>query len=177
MAGALKLYRENRLAPADIARIEVRTFAAAVSLRTAPPRNTEEAQYHLPFPVAAALLDGEVGPDQVLPPRIFAPDLLDLMAKVEVTAAPEFEPPFPAKALAEGAIATTEGRRLASGVMEAKWEPPDTLPSDEELARKFRWLAGPVLGEARAARLGDLVMALDQAADARALLGLLTPGD
>ena len=76
VAGALKITREHHLTPDQIRRIRVRTFEAATRLPNGHPRNTEEAQYSLAFPVAAALLDGEVGPIQVLPPRLHDPDLL-----------------------------------------------------------------------------------------------------
>jgi hypothetical protein len=52
----------NHLTPDQIRHIRVRTFEAATRLPNGHPRDTEEAQYSLAFPVAAALLDGEVGP-------------------------------------------------------------------------------------------------------------------
>jgi 2-methylcitrate dehydratase PrpD len=61
VAGALKIVRDNHLTADQIRRIRVRTFEAATRLPKGYPRNTEEAQYSLAFPVAAALLDGEVG--------------------------------------------------------------------------------------------------------------------
>jgi 2-methylcitrate dehydratase PrpD len=63
--------KENDLRPWSISRIRVRTFEAAAALSCDHPKNTEEAQYNLAYPVAAALYDGQVGPSQVLPPRIF----------------------------------------------------------------------------------------------------------
>jgi 2-methylcitrate dehydratase PrpD len=171
-AGCLKPVSKHRLAPADIARVRVRTFAAAASLTRVPPRNTEEAPYNLAFPVAAALLDGVVGPAQVLPPRLFDRDVLDLAARLDVEVAPEFEERFPAGAVASVEITTTAGKRVDSGVVEARWEPPDTLPTDDELREKFVWLARPVLGDARARSLLDLFWSFDQVPDARQLVQL-----
>jgi 2-methylcitrate dehydratase PrpD len=150
----------------------VRTFAAAASLTRIPPRNTEEAQYNLAFPVAAALLDGAVGPAQVLPPRLFDRDVLELAARLDVEVAPEFEARFPAKAIASVEITARDGRRFDSGAVEARWEPPDTLPTDDELREKFLWLAGPVLGDARARSLLELIWGFDQVPDARQLVQL-----
>ena len=172
VAGCLKLVCEHGLKPADIARVRVRTFAAAASLTRVPPRNTEEAQYNLAYPVAAALLDGAVGPKQVLPPRLFDRDVLELAARLEVEVAPEFESRFPAKAVASVEITTTAGGRYDSGAVEARWEPPDTLPSDDELREKFLWLAGPVLGDTRAKDLMGLIWTFDQVPDARKLVAL-----
>ncbi len=172
VAGALKIFRENQLTPKKIHRIRVRTFEAATRLPNGHPRDTEEAQYNLAFPVAAALLDGEVGPAQVLPPRLHAPELLSLLDRVTTEVAPEFEAEFPAKAPAEVVVETTDGRAFHSGRIEALWEPPDTLPSDNELGAKFRWLVEPVLGVPQCLDLISMIWNFEQQSDARALMRL-----
>ncbi len=151
--GALKLCREHEIGPEEISRIQVRTFQGAKELSRQPPADTEEAQYNMAFPVAAALVEGEVGPRQVLPPGIYDRRILDLAQKVEAETEPQFEAVFPAKACAEVIILTTNGKRLSSGRVEAQWEPPDTLPTDAELEDKFVWLVEPVLGEDRTRQL------------------------
>jgi 2-methylcitrate dehydratase PrpD len=173
--GVLKIQREQRLAPRDIRAIRIRTFAAACALSVAPPANTEEAQYNMAFPVAAALLDGEVGPRQVLPPRIFDPDLRDLLSRVRTEVDPEIEAAFPAKTYAEVVVETHHGRSFTSGLMQPRWEPPDSLPSDGALEDKFRWLVAPVLGETAAGRLMEAVWALDTLDRAADLVGLCVP--
>ena len=101
------------------------------------PANTEEAQYNMAFPIAAALLDGEVDPAQTLPPRLFDADIRSLMDRIDVTTADRFNREFPAKALAAAAIVTRNGRSLKSGVMSATWDTSSGLPTDEELETKF----------------------------------------
>jgi 2-methylcitrate dehydratase PrpD len=172
VAGCLKLVRENRLKPADLVRVKVRTFKAAASLTRQPPANTEEAQYNLAFPVAAALIDGAVGPAQVLPPRLFDADILDLAGRLEVEVTQEFEDRFPAKAIAAVEITTRDGKRYDSGAVEARWEPPDTLPSDSELKEKFIWLAGPVLGQHQSQELFRLIWQFEDVSDAREIINL-----
>ena len=162
VAGALKIVEEHDLTPAQIQRIRVRTFEAATRLPNGHPKDTEEAQYNLAFPVAAALIDGEVGPAQVLPPRLFDDDLLDLLNRVEVELEPLFEAEFPAKAPAEVLIETLDGKTLRSGRMEALWEPPDTLPSDDELDAKFIWLTTSVLAQINAQTLMEQIRNADQ---------------
>ena len=56
--------------------------------------------------------------------------------------------------------------------MEARWEPPDTLPSDNELKEKFIWLAGPVLGQYRAHELLQLIWQFEDVSDAREIINL-----
>lgn len=172
--GALKLLRQHRLNMDDIISIHVRTFAAAAELSRAHPGDTEEAQYNLAYPVAAALLDGEVGPVQVLPPRIHDSSLLELADRVTVEVCEEHERAFPAKARADVAIQTRDGRTLTSGTVEANWEPPDSLPTDDELERKFLWLVEPVLGARKARDLAFLLRRFETAPATRVLVEMST---
>ena len=162
VAGALKVMEEHSLSPDEVAEIEVKTFAAAKALPTAPPESTEEAQYSLVFPVAAAILKGEVGPGQVLPPGLHDPEILALAGKVTVEVEPEFEKAFPRHTLAEVIVTTDSGASHCSGPMEPKWEPATGLPGEDELRAKFLWLAGPVLGQGQAENLAELALELDR---------------
>ena len=146
VTGVLRVMKQNDLRPRSISRIRVRTFEAAAALSCDHPKNTEEAQYNLAYPVAAALYDGQVGPSQVLPPRIFDNSLLELADKVEVEVASEFEQIFPQKTYAEVVIRTEDGRELTSGPVQPLWEPPNSLPADAELEEKFVGIVEPVLG-------------------------------
>jgi len=158
--GALQLQRRHCLAVEDIALIQVRTFSAAKALSCTMPTNTEEAQYNLAYPLAAALLKGKVGPDQVLGENFQDPELYRLVGKVQVIDDPGMDAAFPAKTLAEVSITLTDGRVFRSGVVEPAWEPPHTLPADRELEEKFLSLSAAVLGDGKAhdllCRLWDL---------------------
>lgn len=170
VAGALDIARQHNLTPDDVARIRVTTFSEAAAMKTEPPRSTEDAQYHLAYPVAAALIDGEVGPRQVTPPRICDETLLALASRVETTVAEAYDDAFPAKAYADVAVITRDGSTFIARRKEALWEPPDTLPSDDELERKFRWLVTPVLREDRTNALVEQVWAFDTLDNARAVI-------
>ncbi|OPX39425.1 MAG: hypothetical protein B1H11_03190 [Desulfobacteraceae bacterium 4484_190.1] len=170
VVGSLKIVRENRISSRDIRDICVRTFEAATKLPCTPPENTEQAQYNLSFPVAAALIDGEVGPKQVLPPRLYNSQILDLADRVHSEVSINFEKMFPSKACAEVVIETHQGKIFNSGPVEAMWEPPDTLPSDSELEEKFHWLVDPVLGQEKTDTLAALIWDLDKMEDLSILI-------
>ena len=170
VVGSLKIVRENRISYRDIRDICVRTFEAATKLPCTPPQNTEQAQYNLSFPVAAALIDGEVGPKQVLPPRLYNSQILDLADRVHTEVSINFEKMFPSKACAEVVIETHQGKIFNSGPVEAMWEPPDTLPSDSELEEKFHWLVDPVLGQEKTDPLAALIWDLDKMEDLSILI-------
>ncbi len=166
VAGALKLSAAHKLAPQDIRSIRVQTFRAAAALSCKAPQNTEEAQYYMAFAVAAALIDGEVGPRQVLAPRLFADDVQALMALVRTEVRQAFEAEFPAKACAEVFIETHGAKTFASGKMQASWEPPDSLPTDAELEAKFRWLVTPLRTKTAVDEMISLIWRLDTTQDA-----------
>lgn len=161
IAGTLKVVRENSLALDVITAIRIITFKNAAALSRVHPTDTEHAQYNLSYPVAAALMDGEVSPTQVLPPRIFDRDLLRLADMIQVEVSSKFETAFPKKTIAEVQIETRDGRVLSSGPIEPKWEPPDTLPSDEELEEKFHRLVIPILGKQKSKELATVIWNLE----------------
>jgi 2-methylcitrate dehydratase PrpD len=169
--GALSLKRQYGLAADDIAAIRVRTFAEAARLSRKHPADTDEAQYNLAYPIAAALVDGELGPRQVLPPRIYDPAILALADRVEAEAVDDYVRAFPQKTYADVEVRLRDGRVLLAQGQQPIWEWPDTLPSDADLERKFHALVGPILGE-RSAELIDMIWRFEQVADARSLIGM-----
>ena len=156
VAGVLKIVRAQGFAPADIESIHIRTFGAACAMSCRAPGNTEEAQYSLAYPVAAAVADGVVGPEQVLPPRIFDPDLVDLMKRITTEIVPGYETRFPAQTLGDVTV-TVGGERFFSGTVGPPWEPPDTLPGDSALEDKFCRLVAPVLGRGSCQELVSMI--------------------
>jgi 2-methylcitrate dehydratase PrpD len=160
--GALKIMTENGLHVEDIKQIRIFTFRESAALSTDVPENTEQAQYNIAFPIAAALLDGEVGPTQVLAPRISDTDIHQMMDKIKIIAEKRFQEEFPAKAESEVEITTTDGSVFSSGVMSARWDPQTTFPKDRELENKFEWLAAPVLGKTGARKLINLIWSFEK---------------
>ena len=157
----MKIMADNRLEHKDIKQIKVFTFQESAALRTDYPQNTEEAQYNIAFPIAAVLLDGEVGPDQVLAPKLFSKDIHQMMDKIQIIAQDRFQEEFPQKAESEVEITTTAGKLFSSGVMSARWDPHTTFPTDMELEKKFLWLTSPVLGKSQAESLVNLIWNFD----------------
>ncbi len=156
IAGALKIVRENHLAVSDIRRLVIHTFSKAASLSREHPTHTDAAQYNITYPIAVALLDGQISGAQVLPPRIFDKDVLELADMIEVVVEERFEERFPARTFSEVCITTTDGRELRSGELEPQWEPADS-PSDEELLDKFTRLTAPVFDEQECARMREAI--------------------
>ena len=64
--GARRLVQEHVIILDDIARIVVAGSKSTVRLGTRLPTTTEEAQFNQAWPLAAMLVDGEIGPAQML---------------------------------------------------------------------------------------------------------------
>jgi 2-methylcitrate dehydratase PrpD len=172
--GALSAARQIGAAATDVMKVRVHTFEAATHLRTVAPRTTEEAQFSLPWPIACALIDGVVGPEQVIGESLADPAHRELAARVEVVADAELERAFPEQALAWVEIETTEGGRARSKVLAAQGD-AGTRFNDTELIKKFRDLTEPVLGSDRAKKLASAIERLPEASNLDEITGLLRP--
>ena len=160
----------RRIAPAQIASVRVRTFAAADGLAKQLPTTTEEAQYSLRWPVACALARGVYGVEEVLGP-FDDPDAVALHDRVEISVDPELTAAFPARRLTAVELELTSGERLQAGPLQAPGEPDDpALPA--VVTAKVAQLIGPgdVAAAPPAARLGE-------AGCAELLAALCDPGE
>ena len=164
---AVALAARHCIPPERIARVRIATFAAAVRLGTRPPATTEEAQYALGFPVAAALARGRLGAAEVTE-GLRDPRVLGLLARIAVEEEPAFTARFPAERLAVVTIEREDGAVFASGPTAARGDPDSPL-SDAEVAEKFRLLAED-LGPARRRRIEDAVAGLETDGALAALL-------
>src|SRR5206468_1067463 len=81
---ALTLQSAANFAADDIEEIAIETFAEAAALGAgcAVPNATDEAQYSLPHPVAAALVFGQVGAEEIEMPRLADPRIRRLLAAI-----------------------------------------------------------------------------------------------
>jgi 2-methylcitrate dehydratase PrpD len=174
IAGAIALQREHALNLNDIERIEVSTFHQATRLTSRWPATTEEAQYSLPFPVAAALAHGELGLPQLSGDGLQDPAVLRLADCIELVDSPEMNARFPAQRIARVRIETITGVVLDSGEVAAPWD-AETPPADEDLIGKFRWLAEGSISPARANDLIEAVLNCSDLSDAGRLNALLSP--
>ena len=179
--GAKRLVEEHHLAPKDIARIGVETFHEAAALGTRLPDTTEEAQFNLAWPVAAMLVDGEIGPEQTLERRLGDERIRALARKVEVRESQElnelarlYQKGDPRGRFASSVtVSLTNGRKLSSGLVVGGLSFPQAGWDEKVMEEKFRWLVEPVLGKPRAERLAELAWKLDEQAGVRELTELV----
>lgn len=172
--GVVRLRAEHGFGPGDVERVEVASFAETATLMTFPPADSDGAQYCLPWAVAAVLVDGELGLDQVLPGRLGDPAIVALGRRVVFRRADDLQARFPAECLARVRVVLKDGRTLEGPTRGARGDHTDPV-SDREMDDKFARLAGRALGEAAARKLGETIDTLERR-PASDLLALLEPG-
>jgi 2-methylcitrate dehydratase PrpD len=141
---AVALQQQHHFPVEAIQQVTVRTFHQAARLNMRRPQDSDQAQYSLPFPVAAALVYGKLGGSELTGAALVDPTVLALVDKVVLAEDETFNAHFPARRFAEVTITTTEGQSYHSPATEARWNSNDP-PTDEELLTKFRWLAAELL--------------------------------
>ncbi len=165
ITAALQLRAQYGFTVDEIATLEIRSFHESVCLHSAQPLNTEQAQYSLPFPVAAALVHGAVAVEHISGDGLLDPAVLALSRRTRLIEEPAYNDPFPQRRISSVLVELRDGRVLASGPTETGGDPEDPF-DDSFLTQKFFALATAKLGASRARELHDAVWALGRSADA-----------
>jgi len=162
------------IAADQIVNVEIASFHEAARLATALPTTTEHAQYSLPFPVAAALVRGRLGAEEVTAAALGDPEIRQLSQLVTIREDDAHNAAFPGNRYARARITLTDGRVLTSQDHEPRGDPEDHL-DDAEIRAKFHTFADPVLGATRARAIEAAIDDLDLADSIDVLVGLLYP--
>jgi 2-methylcitrate dehydratase PrpD len=176
IAGALAIQVAHGVAVEGIRAIQVRTFHNATRLAARNPKSTEEAQYSLPFPVAAALVHHRLGYGELSGEALSDPVVLALAQKVEMVEGEFFNTRFPAQRLAQVIVETHDGTTYDSGELCPRWGPGEPQPSDEELSLKFHGLARGIISENRAREIEETIWAVEDLPDVSILVDQFAPG-
>jgi 2-methylcitrate dehydratase PrpD len=174
---ALALRAEHALHPDEIETVTLGLPKSGMLLvgepaaKKADPRNVVDGQFSGPFVIATALATGGMGWDsyRLLEDRT----IRSLLPKIVCVMDPEIEAEFPANMSGKVTIAA-RGQVFSKKVVVPKGEPTNFL-TEAELRAKFAGLTDAVLGQDRAARLADEVLAIDTAADVSSLMRLAAP--
>jgi 2-methylcitrate dehydratase PrpD len=172
---ALELRAAHALGDGEIESIECRVPAGEVPIVCEPvaskarPRTTYEAQFSLPFSVAAAFVDGHVGVDTYTPARLADARVLDLAARVRYTVdeASRFPAAFPGWVR----VRLKDGCMLEARRDDGRGGPARPLPR-EAIVEKFRANAARVLPPRRIDDLQEAALGLDRLSSVASLTAL-----
>jgi 2-methylcitrate dehydratase PrpD len=153
---AMGLARAHRFRAEDISGIEIWTFHEACRLATRVPTSTEQAQYSLPFSVAAALRHGRLGAPEVANHGLEDPLTHKLSTAMALHENAAYNDLFPAERWAHVRVSLQDGRQLDSVPTIARGNPENPLSADD-IDSKFFGFSDVVLGQARARQIADVV--------------------
>lgn len=167
----LSLKREHEFDIEQIKHIDVYTFHEAKRLFTPEPKNSDQAQYSMPFSIACALRDDTVN-TKAITEDIKDTLLLKLSNSVRPFEQKKYCDLFPAERWAHVTIEMENGDKFTSEPAIARGNPENPL-SDEEVKTKYFELSTIVMTEQDSELLYDTVMKLDQLPSCEPLLRLI----
>ncbi len=140
-----KLMAAHGFTHEDVKHLKVNTFRSASRLSKINPSSTDEAQYNIAFPVASALVYGDVGYQQIREEALRNPVVLETMKKLEFAVDPELDKLFPAQRLANVEITLTDGTVLKSETYAAPGECDDPDLGLDWIVSKFKRITKDML--------------------------------
>jgi 2-methylcitrate dehydratase PrpD len=172
---ALTLRERHALRAETIAAIECLVPPSGMPIVAEPreaklrPRTPYDAQFSLPYSVAAALVDGRVDLDTYAAERLDDARVLALADRV--TCRPDPDTTFPNGFPGWVRVRLTDGRTVEAREPDGRGGPARPLPAGA-IVEKFRANARRVLPAARVSELERATLALDTLGDVRALMPL-----
>lgn len=183
LEGILELVHEHGFKGAEVDRIEVDIFDVAFNIigggeegDKTRVETKEQADHSLQYMVAAAVLDGQVMPEQYAPERIKRADVQDLLRRVVVRPNDEFSRRFPDEMPCRLTVTLRDGRILTKE--KSAYEGFFTQPMRwDTVADKFDKLVGTHADRTLCLELIDAVAHLEtiRAADLTLLLSQVAP--
>jgi 2-methylcitrate dehydratase len=174
---------EYGITAADVASVTLEVFQGAFDIAGGGsygnkdhPSTKEQADYNLKYLVGVALLDGQVGPEQLETERVRRDDVQDMLARVHVDAAADLTAAYPERTAARVHVALRDGRELHREQSDFEGSPTRPMPWDR-VAQKFHWLGEPFADATLRAEIIDAVWRLDEisVAELAGLLGAVSP--
>jgi 2-methylcitrate dehydratase PrpD len=170
---AIALSREHKIRPQDVESIRVRIAEPAIPLVCEPlaskrkPDSSYAAQFSLPYGIACCLTRGRFGLNELESASYSDAALIALAHKVDYEIDPN--PGFPKSRSGEVIVNTTDGRRLSrrENIL------PEEPAADSQIVSKFMDSATSVMSAARASRIRDVILDIENVADVRSLSALL----
>jgi 2-methylcitrate dehydratase PrpD len=158
---ALEIRRKLSLQPADIERVQVALYPAALDLlEKVEPRDPYAAKFNIPFCLATALAYGQVGLSAFTGDRLRDPKIQGIMQRVSMVRDAELGKVYPDRWPAVVEITTRAGQSHAARIDYPKGDPKNPM-SPEELVAKFHNLATPALTEDQRKRMVEACLQLE----------------
>jgi 2-methylcitrate dehydratase len=178
----VELVRKHRIDPGKVASIEAEVFQLCYDFAGGGLygvdkviQTKEEADHSLPYLLAVALIDGDVGPAQFKPERIARPDVQALLKKVSDRPNREYTDQYPGKMPAKITVRLQDGSVIEHEVQDYPGLASRPFTWEDSVA-KFDTLVAGRIDQGVCREIKDAVQSLEtiQARDLTNLLGRLS---
>ncbi|MDT5048991.1 MAG: 2-methylcitrate dehydratase [Mycobacterium sp.] len=174
----LTLAGEHGIRHGDIESVEVEVFQTAYDIAGGgsfgskdAPATKEQADYNLKYLLAAALIDGQVGPEQLQTERIRRPDVRELLNRISVRPDAALTARYPEATPVRITMKLCNGKQISRE--QEDFEGARSRPFTwDRTVEKFHWLAEQYADDGLRGAIVDTVGHLDEV-PVSALTGLL----
>ena len=161
IAGVMLIQEKHPFVHNEVKRVEIGTFHESKRLAVSAPETTEQAQYSLPFPTAAAIVHNDVAVEHIDGSGLKDDSVLRISELTELIEVDAYSECFPELRKSHVLIELNNGSVLESGTMQAAGDPEMPFTADE-LEQKFMRFASKPLGQKAAAGLKAQVLSLGE---------------
>lgn len=169
----LKLVRTNNISADEVVRVNERTYStAAATFANRQPETILAARLSIPYCIAVAIIDKELGIGQFNHERLKEKEIQELMEKVHIEADPQLDKLYPEMFPAKIEIITKNGKVFSAEEHYPKGFPKNPI-SVEEMEGKFESLCGYVFEKTRINELKEMIKRMEYLEDVFELIGLL----
>ncbi len=166
---ALARTPEGRLAPESIERIDVRAYRLAAYLANQAPKDWFGTRFSVPFALATLIVGGRDGLHAFSDTAVADARVMALARRVHVVEDADFTAAYPDAQRVRLTIRLVDGATL-DGACEITSGEPGRPHDPAALERKYRELAAPLWGAARAEQLRVALMNIEHCADVNRLV-------
>lgn len=158
LQGIEELLLRTKIEGKEINKVEIGSFSLLADEHHSiyRPISGTDAQFSVPFTVAAMLSAGRLSPETYSEDTLFDPEVLELADRVHVTKMDEFEVAFPERLGARVRLELRDGRVEEIVIKNPKGAPDQPL-TDDELILKFQNLTQPLIDENRIQKIRSLI--------------------
>lgn len=171
---AIEFAAEAKFNPSEIQSVDVFTYAIAsiaVGKGFAAGDSFVSAQFSIPYVVAAALIDGAMGPGQLKESRMSDPAILALAGKVKVQMDNAIAAAYPQMTQTRIEVRLTGGRVFSRQIDIVKGDPRDTMTA-ADLSEKLKAFA-PGRGSENLGEMIETILGLEKLDDITSLTKLM----
>ncbi len=155
-----ELMTKNNLTHDRVKAVNIKTFHNATRLAGHEPQTLDDFTYAIAFPVAAMIVRGQVGVDELTPETLQDPDILRVSRATTLIDDAHMTKISEGKRWAQVTIIDMDGTEYIDAPRTPRGD-TDLPLSDAEISTKFHGFADPVIGLERAKEIEDLSAKFD----------------